>query len=106
MVSNIVTKKKICYIKSSGTFGIIRYFNKSLYSILVELPSGQKKFFAPHSICSRGRNNNIFSQKQIFFKNSIKLKKKSIVRGVAMNPVDHKNGGRTKSKSPELSIWG
>jgi ribosomal protein L2 len=28
------------------------------------------------------------------------------VRGVAMNPVDHPNGGRTKSCSPELSPWG
>jgi len=25
------------------------------------------------------------------------------VRGVAMNPVDHPNGGRTKAKQPELS---
>jgi len=25
------------------------------------------------------------------------------VRGVAKNPVDHPNGGRTKAKQPELS---
>jgi large subunit ribosomal protein L2 len=31
---------------------------------------------------------------------------KSIVRGVAMNPVDHPNGGRTKSFSGEKSPWG
>lgn len=28
------------------------------------------------------------------------------VRGVAMNPVDHPHGGRTKTNSPELSPWG
>ena len=28
------------------------------------------------------------------------------VRGVAKNPVDHPNGGRTKAKQPELSPWG
>lgn len=28
------------------------------------------------------------------------------VRGVAKNPVDHPNGGRCKSKTPELSPWG
>lgn len=28
------------------------------------------------------------------------------VRGVAMNPVDHPNGGRTKAKQPEKSPWG
>ena len=31
---------------------------------------------------------------------------KPIVRGVAMNPVDHPNGGRTKTNKPEKSIWG
>lgn len=33
-------------------------------------------------------------------------KKKITVRGVAKNPVDHPNGGRTKAKQPELSPWG
>lgn len=27
------------------------------------------------------------------------------VRGVAMNPVDHPHGGRTKTNSPELTPW-
>jgi len=31
---------------------------------------------------------------------------KSKVRGVAMNPVDHPNGGRTKTNQPEKSVWG
>lgn len=35
-----------------------------------------------------------------------KAKKKITVRGVAKNPVDHPNGGRTKAKQPELSPWG
>jgi large subunit ribosomal protein L2 len=28
------------------------------------------------------------------------------VRGVAMNPVDHPHGGRTKTNKPEVSPWG
>lgn len=32
--------------------------------------------------------------------------KKSKVRGVARNPVDHPHGGRTKTNQPEVSIWG
>lgn len=28
------------------------------------------------------------------------------VRGVAQNPVDHPNGGRTKTNKPERSPWG
>ena len=35
-----------------------------------------------------------------------KLSKKIMVRGVAKNPVDHPNGGRTKAKQPEKSPWG
>ena len=31
--------------------------------------------------------------------------KKIKVRGVAMNPVDHPNGGRTKTVQPEKSPW-
>jgi ribosomal protein L2 len=37
---------------------------------------------------------------------SEKKKKHICVRGVAMNAVDHPNGGRTKSNKPELSPWG
>ena len=40
------------------------------------------------------------------FSSNLKRKYTTKVRGVAMNPVDHPNGGRTKSKSPELSPWG
>jgi large subunit ribosomal protein L2 len=31
---------------------------------------------------------------------------KSLVRGVAMNPVDHPNGGRTKSIKYPRTPWG
>lgn len=34
------------------------------------------------------------------------LGKNVIVRGVAMNPVDHPHGGRTKTNKPEVSPWG
>jgi large subunit ribosomal protein L2 len=32
--------------------------------------------------------------------------KRSIVRGVAMNPVDHPHGGRTNGGRPSVSPWG
>jgi len=52
-----------------------------------------------------GRASNIFNDKQFFVKagHSRKLGFKSKVRGVAMNPVDHPHGGRTKTNSPELT---
>ena len=53
-----------------------------------------------------GRNSNVFKKYQIYG-GSRKLKllgRRPIVRGVAMNPVDHPHGGRTKTNSPEVSI--
>ena len=34
------------------------------------------------------------------------LVKKPNVRGVARKPVEHQDGGRTKTNQPEVSIWG
>jgi len=53
-----------------------------------------------------GRNSQIDHKYKIFGKagfNKI-LGKKSKVRGVARNPVDHPHGGRTKTNKPEVSI--
>jgi large subunit ribosomal protein L2 len=53
-----------------------------------------------------GRSNNPFFYKTVVGKcgNNIKRGFKSKVRGVAMNPVDHPHGGRTKTNSPERSL--
>ena len=66
---------------------------------LVKLPSGVKKVFSIYSLGSIG--GSVLSEKQKqkinkagYFK---KYGKKSIVRGVAKNPVDHPHGGRTKA---------
>lgn len=52
-----------------------------------------------------GRVSNIFHKKEIFGKAGYfrNLNVRSTVRGVAMNPVDHPHGGRTKSSSPEIT---
>jgi large subunit ribosomal protein L2 len=52
-----------------------------------------------------GRVSNIFKKKEIVGKagrNVLKGSRPS-TRGVAMNPVDHPHGGRTKTNSPELT---
>lgn len=71
----------------------------------MKLPSGFKKYFNGYSICLLGRNNNLNKKYLILSKASFNylLGKKSSVRGVAKNPVDHPHGGRTKTNKPEVS---
>tara|TARA_B110000305_G_C19320478_1_gene578665 strand:- start:324 stop:941 length:618 start_codon:yes stop_codon:yes gene_type:complete len=95
----IYPNKGIQYIRSSGTFTKIIKINYKFNTALVVLPSGVKKFFSIFSVGFLGSNSlsekkNFKNNKAGFNKN---LGKKSIVRGVAKNPVDHPHGGRTKA---------
>jgi large subunit ribosomal protein L2 len=93
------------FAKASGTYCHILNVNADLGLVLLKLPSLKKKYFSQNSIGTLGRNSNIFSKFKIQGNagfNYIKGKK-PIVRGVAMNPVDHPHGGRTKTNKPEVS---
>jgi len=109
-VSNLINNKKnkTTYIKSSGTFGLRIKGKKTIKLVLLKLPSEKIYFFVKKTSCIIGKNSNFFNNKFIEGKwgFSIKTSKKLVVRGVAMNPVDHPNGGRTKAKQPEKSPWG
>lgn len=96
------------YIKSSGTFSQVLQINKELGLILIKLPSGKKKYITFDYLCTLGRNSNIFKKFLILGKSGINRNygKNVTVRGVAMNPVDHPHGGRTKTNKPEVSPWG
>ena len=96
------------FIKSNGTFSQVLRINKELNLVLVQLPSGNKKYFPSDYLCTLGRNSNIFKKFSIIGKAGLNrnLGKNVIVRGVAMNPVDHPHGGRTKTNKPEVSPWG
>jgi large subunit ribosomal protein L2 len=76
--------------------------------ILIKLPSDHIYHFIKTVRCFIGKNYNFLVNKFIEGKWGFSLhkKKKINVRGVAMNPVDHPNGGRTKAKQPEKSPWG
>lgn len=99
---------KWTFVKSSGTFGIKLKAKKTVKLILIKLPSGFVYFFNKTTKCFIGKNHNFLVNKFVEGKWGFSLhKKKPInVRGVAMNPVDHPNGGRTKAKQPEKSPWG
>lgn len=102
------SNNKWTYAKSSGTSGIKLKSKKTVKLILVKLPSGISYFFFKNIKCFIGKNYNFFNNKFVEGKwgYSIHTTKKIEVRGVAMNPVDHPNGGRTKAKQPEKSPWG
>ena len=99
---------KWTYAKSSGTFGLKVKGKKTVKLIIIKLPSEKIYYFKKTTKCFIGKNYNFFNNKFVEGKwgFTIHKKKKISVRGVAMNPVDHPNGGRTKAKQPEKSPWG
>ena len=75
---------------------------------LIILPSGLRKFVHISTLVILGRNANVRHNLNVVGYAGIKRRAgiKQVVRGVARNPVDHPNGGRTKTNQPEKSIWG
>lgn len=110
IISNISLKgdHKSVYAKSAGTYCFISEILNELGLYIIKLPSGSRKIISSKSLVQVGRNANVSQKYSIKGKAGISISKgsKQIVRGVAMNPVDHPNGGRTKTNKPEKSIWG
>lgn len=93
------------YSRSAGTFCKMISININKKIAKITLPTGKKKIISIYCLVTLGRASNIYFNKQFLSKAgyNIKLGKKPSVRGVAMNPVDHPHGGRTKTNSPELT---
>lgn len=88
------------YARSLGCkASIIKLDSRTGFS-LVKLPSGVKKIFSAFSLAHAGAAGYPILRKQLrntragFWQ---ARGTKSIVRGVAMNPIDHPHGGRTKA---------
>lgn len=96
------------YSVSSGTSCVKIPTSKRSKLLKIILPSDKEFFFNPTLLCLLGKNP--FFEKKLYKPGKAGVPvfygRKPCVRGVAMNPVDHPNGGRTKSCSPELSPWG
>lgn len=88
---------------AAGTFLKVLYKTFCKNYILIMLPSGIKKKFSIlcYAVLGRNSNQNLNKYKLGFAGINFKLGNRPIVRGVAMNPVDHPNGGRTKTNKPE-----
>lgn len=110
VISNVslVNDNRSVYAKSAGTYCFVDEILTELGLYIIKLPSGVRKVINEDSIVRVGRNSNISQKFSVIGKagSSIKKGSKQIVRGVAMNPVDHPNGGRTKTNKPEKSLWG
>lgn len=96
------------YCRSSGTKSKIFKFEKDLHSVLINLPSGVKKSFSYYSFAFLGKislpeHAKAYNTKSGYWRS---FGVKPIVRGVAMNPVDHPHGGRTKSIRYQRTPWG
>lgn len=100
--------KNAQYARSSGTKTRLFKFDNETKTALLYLPSKIKKIFSQYSAA-------MCDQTALPEKKKLKNTKagywrlfgvKSIVRGVAMNAVDHPHGGRTKSIKTPLTPWG
>lgn len=96
------------YTRSSGTKSRIIKFDKENHSVLIQLSSGVKKIFSYYSFVMLGRislfeSKNCLNGKAGYWRS---FGVKSLVRGVAMNPVDHPHGGRAKSVKYPRTPWG
>lgn len=96
------------YVLSSGTKAKLFSINYNFKSVTLQLPSKIKKIFSLYSATLM--SENMLLEKKYYHNTKSgywrSLGKKSIVRGVAMNPVDHPHGGRTKAIRHQRTPWG
>ena len=99
---------KMTFAKSSGSTAFRKKNIKKTKLVYVELASGCLIALSNYTLCVLAPTVNLKLNKNVLGKWGLSLTntKKINVRGVAKNPVDHPNGGRTKAKQPELSPWG
>jgi len=92
--------------RSAGTFSkIIKKYEKNA---LLKLSSGEFRLFFLECFCTLGRVSNMEHNEQIIGKAGINrlLGWRPVVRGRAMNPVDHPHGGRTNGGITPRTPWG
>lgn len=110
VISNIrnYINNKNTFAKSLGSLAFRQKILKKTKIILIKLPSLDVKFFPLNTLVCFGYLESYNENKTVAGKwgQTTKFFKKITVRGVAKNPVDHPNGGRTKAKQPEKSPWG
>jgi len=108
LVNNVgnFSGSKISYVKAAGAVGQIIQISPDVSKI--KLPSGKilevpSSRYASLGSVSNEKNNIVCKGKAGRNRN---LGRRPIVRGIAMNPVDHPHGGRTNGGRPSVTPWG
>lgn len=96
------------YARAGGTFCKIISVNWVKNTARIVLPTGLVRIISIFCSGTLGRASNIDHKNEFYVKAGFNRNRgvRPSVRGVAMNPVDHPHGGRTKTKSPEVTPWG
>lgn len=108
-IHNITTtdKKKAQFTRAAGTYAILK--KKTVTHAKIRLSSKKEKFIPLQGYATLGvlPNESYFLTQIGKAGRSRWLNKRPSVRGVAMNPVDHPNGGGEGKKSgKKVSPWG
>ena len=98
--------KKSQFIRSAGTFGQI--IQTGYLTAKIRLPSNQIIEISTDGFASLGIISNLKHNSTCLGKagRNFLLGRRPIVRGIAMNPVDHPHGGRTNGGRPSVTPWG
>jgi large subunit ribosomal protein L2 len=111
LIHNIITPDlKSQYVKSAGTAAVVLgIYNENF--MLIKMPSKEYRIFHNKSYAVIGNVSNINHRFINYQKASINrfLNKRPIVRGVAMNPVDHPHGGgegKSSGGRHPVTPWG
>ena len=96
------------YSRTAGTYCTLINTDVQKNTSKIKLPSSTIIIVSSTCLVTLGRCSNIYKNTCVIGNAGFNIRKgfKSSVRGVAMNPVDHPHGGRTKTNSPELTPWG
>lgn len=96
------------YARSAGTYCILVHNDSVSLTSKIKLPSSKIITISSYCLVTLGRCSNVFKQNTVIGNAGYNVRKgiRPSVRGVAMNPVDHPHGGRTKTNSPEVTPWG
>lgn len=108
IINSISLKKnsKIKYVKSAGSRAQLIRIDKNYASI--KLCTGKLLFLSKDAIANVGVVTNEQHNLVVYGKAGRKrhLNRRPIVRGIAMNPVDHPHGGRSNGGRHSCSPWG
>jgi large subunit ribosomal protein L2 len=91
--------------RAAGAYSTV--VSKSNGYVVRRMPSGKLRRFIPECIATIGKVGGIDHFIEVVGKagRNRNWGWRSIVRGVAMNPIDHPHGGRTKGGRPDVTPW-